>query len=40
MPKAKNPEVFLDISIDGRAAKRITFEVVKLIPAGMHDLIV
>ena len=30
MPKVKNPHVFMDISICGGSAERITFEVVKL----------
>ena len=29
MPKVKNPHVFMDISIGGSSAERITFEVVK-----------
>jgi hypothetical protein len=29
MPKVKNPQIFLDISIDRDKAERITFEVVK-----------
>jgi peptidyl-prolyl isomerase G (cyclophilin G) len=30
MPKAKNPHVFMDISIGEGSTERITFEVVKL----------
>jgi hypothetical protein len=33
MPKVKNPHVFMDISISGGSAERITFEVVKLAAA-------
>lgn len=33
MPKVKNPHVFMDISIGGGSAERITFEVVKLAAA-------
>jgi hypothetical protein len=33
MPKVKNPHVFMDISIGGGSAERITFEVVKFAAA-------
>jgi hypothetical protein len=43
MPKLKknpNPQIFMDISIGGRAAERMTFEVAKLVPSCLPHLII